>query len=193
MARDFYINGETLVSVKGPVNSNIAALSQLGLSDDMVRVTPTFYHDPLHVEAWGKTPVDMQVMLLAAKVHITLIHYDVAVLNTCIALSMAVTGGTPGLNDGTTNRAGTRLGNNQVRFAAGNSYIGLNLYSPIGGIPYRFLYCYLLDPTTPLGVQKTVVDTTWQAVLYTQDPAGIVAGQILGATGAQVYDHTLDT
>ncbi len=187
MARDFFINGETMVSVNGNVNApgGIANLTQLGLSDAPIRVTQEYRHKDINVDAWGEVPVDKQFMLAQARIQMTLIHIDVPVLDACIQEAMGVAA-VPGQMA----RAGTRMGNNQVRFAATNHYIGLNLYSPIGNKPYRFYYAYLDGSVEfPLGTEKSIWTLNWVAIPYTQDPwnGGV------GAQGAVLWDNILDT
>ena len=190
MARDFFISGECLVTVKGRSDSAIAALSQLGLPLADIRVTPNFRHRDINVDAWGEAPADVQWLLADLNVRMALLHIDRAVLDVCLSLSM---GGGQALV-GQFARAGTRLGNNLPRFAPGNNYIGLNLSSPIAGKPWRFGFAYLTGPPMefPLGVEKSVVTLNWRVVPYTQDPAGIIAGLIFGANGYALWDHIND-
>lgn len=201
MARDFHINGESMVFVKGAAGTLIASLTQLGLADSPIVVTPRSHYADINVDAWGgrEVPVDVQYKLSDITVQINLIHYDREVLRTCLQLSMG--GGLiPGGIDGALGRTGTRLGGGVGRFAAGNSYIGLNIASPVDGLPWRFYYAYLADnpATYPLGAEKSVVQTVWRVVPYTNDPWGggtaqpnTVAGT--GSAGAVLFDHVLDT
>jgi hypothetical protein len=201
MARDFFINGETMVSVKGRSDSDISAITQLGLSDSQIRVTLDFRHLDLNVNAWGEMPADVQWMLAGANISMTLVHFDRAVLDVCLMESM---GGVPNGAVGGMNRAGQRLGNNAPRFAAGgvngNHLIGLNLSSTVGAKPWRFFYTYLAAPPMefPLGNERSIIVLNWRAIPYTQDPWGgsssqpnTVAGT--GAQGALLWDHTLDS
>ncbi len=190
MSRDFFINGETLVLVKGRSDSAIGTLTELGLSSDPIRVSPVFKHKDILVDAWGEVPADVQFMLAEATVTMNLIHIDRGVLNTVIQESMA---GAPAI--GSLARAGQRMGNNQPRFgpggANGNHYIGLNLSSPVGNLPWCFYYAYLSSPPVqiPLGTEKSVFACQWRVVPYVQDPYG--NGQ--GAYGAVLWSHVLDT
>ena len=197
MARDFYINGESLVLVKGRSDSAIGSLSQLGLASDPITVSPGFKHKDINVNAWGEAPADVQWMLSDVNVSMTLMHFDSTVLATCWQLSM---GGS--LVEGQMGRAGQRMGNNQARFTAatgspatgnnsGNNYIGLNIASPVQGTPWRFFYAYLAQPPFrfPLGVEKSAVTLNWRVIPYTQDPYN--GG--LGAYAYPLWDHTLDT
>lgn len=188
MARDIFINGETLVSVKGNVNTTISALTQLGLTDPSGVVTITFnnYHDDILVDTFGpNTPMDEQIFLTDANITMTLVQFDEAVLEVCQTEAMG------GVGFGTLGHAGTRLGGGNVRFAANNHYIGLNLSSPIAGKPYRFYFAYLAGTPIrwPLGTKRSLVELNWRAIAYTTDPWN--AG--LGAFGQVLFDRTLDT
>jgi hypothetical protein len=198
-----------MVSVKARPDSPIPVLTQLGLSDQQITVRFDLNHDELPVNAWGKTPADIQVMLGGATISIPLIHFDDLVLAACFQLSC---GAPVGGQFGRLARAGQRLGNNLPRFAPvgtpdnngvmqpGNNYIGLNIISPVEGIPYRFWYAYMTGPplVLPLGSEKSVAQTQWRAIPYTQDPFGgslsqpfTVAGT--GAQNAVLFDNILDS
>lgn len=199
MARDYQINGATMVSVKGRSDSLIGSLTQLGLPFSPIRVSPTFAQKPITLDAWGGiVPNEIQAMLAAVTITMDLIHFDRTVIDLCMIESM---GGAPAI--GSTAAAGVRLGNNLPRFAAsttadangiirsGNHFIGLNLSSPVGLKPWRFYSAYLTGSPIefPLGTEKSVVQMVWQAIAYTPDPWN--GG--LGAAGAIIWDHVLDT
>lgn len=185
MTRSFHVNGESLIKVKGGAGSAIANLSELGLSDAAVTITPVFQHDDIKVDAWGKAPPEIQMMLAYVNINFTLVHYDRDVLFACILESMA----SP--IEGTLPHAGTLMGNGTPRFNVLNRYIGLNILSPNDGLPWRFFYTYLVgQPVTyPLGTERSVVQTAWRAIPYTQDPWN--NGQ--GAFTSPLWDHNLDT
>ncbi len=196
MSRAFFVNGESMVAVKSNVASAIPVLTQLGLTDSPIRITPNFRHQDIIVDAWGpQVPPEIQAFLLDVNITISLVHFDPVVLAVCESLSI---GG--GAADGTTPRAGVLMGGNAARFAVGNNYIGLNILSPVAGVPWRFLYTYMTGPplTFPLGTERSVVTTNWRGILYTNDPfgggtaqPGTAAGT--GALGAVIWDHILDT
>ena len=184
-----FINGESMVSVKGNVNTTIASISQLGLSDGSIRVSPEFRHKDLMVDAWGaEMPADVQFKLAAVRITMTLIHFDRTVMDQCIIEGMAGAGGGA---VGALARAGLRMGGGNARFAANNHYIGLNIASPISSKPWRFYYAYLAGTPMefPLGVESSIVTLNWRAVPYTTDPWG--GGT--GSAGVVLWDHTLDT
>lgn len=187
MSRDFQINGESLVKVKGMTGTAIGSLSELGLSPGPINVTFDFRHRDINVDAWGgEIPADVQGMLAAVNINMPLIHIDYDILNACMRESMCGSSAT-----GTLVRAGTRMGGNAARFAAGNHYIGVNILSPIIARPYRFLFSYLTGPPVviPLGTEKSVFQLNWRVIPYTQDPWGNGSG----ATGQVLWDNNLDT
>lgn len=188
MARDFYINGETMVSVK----SSTFSLTQLGLAEAPIQMTFDFRHKDILLDAWGsEIPADVQYKLAAVSINMTLIHFDATVLDNCMALSMASS------MIGLTGRAGTRMGAGLGRFVSGNRYIGLNLASPVAGKPYRFYYAYLTQQPVvfPVGTEKTVATCNWRAIPYTTDPwgGGAGAGADPSVGGGIIWDNTLDT
>lgn len=187
MARDFFINGETLVQVKSNTASSISSLSELGLAEGEIRCVPGFRHMDIIVNAWGngQVPPEVQFMLSDITIQMTLVHVDTTVLRECVRLSMAGASA-----EGTLPHTGARMGNNAARFAAGNNYIGLNLTSPIGGLPWRFLTAYLTGPPFdwPLGTERSVVTCNWRAIPYTTDPYN--GGN--GSLGAILWDHSSD-
>lgn len=190
MARDFFINGPALVEVKGNVNTAIASLSQLGLSDAAIPVSPRFHHKDINVDAWGEAPADVQWMLGELTLRFTMIHVDLNVLEACVQEAM---GGAAAL--GQFGRAGTRMGNNVARFAATNHYVGLNITSPDGNRPWRFFYAYLADNPFdwPLGTEKSVISVNFRVVPYVQDAYnGGGAGAGTGAQNYPLWDRNLD-
>lgn len=197
MSRDFFINGESMILVKGRSDSAISVATQLGLADSPIRLTPELRRKDLHVDAWGsELPADVQIFLAAVTVRINFIHFDRSILDTCIGLSM---GGVTTGSVGQLTRAGTRMGGGLPRFAVGNNYIGLNITSPVGNKPWRFYYAYLADTPFefPLGTDASVVSTTWRVVPYTQDPWGGGSGENTvagtGAAGYILWDYLQDS
>lgn len=186
MARTFFVNGESMVTVRGNSSSSIGSTTQLGLSDGPIRISIEFRHKDIQVDAFGgEIPPDVQWMLAAASISMTLVHYDVNVLQSCIQESMASSS-----SEGTMSRAGDLMGGGNPLYSAGNSYIALGILSPVGNIPWRFYASYLTgNPITyPLGTEKSLVQMNWRAIPYAQDPWG-------GGTGAQgviLYDHGTD-
>lgn len=190
MARAFFINGESMVSVKGNVNSNISSLSQLGLSDGPIRVTPDFRHRDVIVDATGpEIPNDIQCFLAAVNINMTLVHFDRSVLDYCMQESLAGMGTNNTV--GQMPRAGTLMGNGAARFAAGNRYIGLNILSPVATKPWRFYFAYITGPPMefPLGTEKSIVTVNWRVIPYSVDPWGGGTGSL----NSPLWDHTSDS
>lgn len=185
MASDIFVNGETLVMVKGRSDSGIGTLSELGLSSDSIRITPQFRWLDVNADAWGQAPFEMQFMLASLSVTMTLVHFDRTVLNYCITESMA---GAPAI--GQLPRAGARMGNNTARFSTTNHFISLNLTSPVGGIPWRFYTSFLtVNPLEfPLGTERSLVTLNWRVIPFTTDPYNDGSG----AQGTVLWDHVND-
>ncbi len=196
MVADFQVPGQSLIMVKGRVGSPLASLVTLGLARDEIQVFPRYYHQDLNVNAWGpQTPANIQSFPFDALITINLYHFDQAIFEACHNESI---GGTSTF--GTNTRAGILLGRG-ARFSIFNSFIGLNITSPVAGLPYRFLYTYMVAPAPskiPLGVEAQMIPTVWRAVLYTDEPYGggvaqpgtVFAG---GSAGAVLWDRVLDT
>ena len=193
MARSFFINGESLVLVKGRSDGPLGALTQLGLTEDPVRVSIEERHRPIIVNATGEVEPETQFMGASATITMNLIHFDRTVIDYCLMESM---GGAPNNTPGQMARAGTTLGNGAARFAAGgpfvgNYYIGLNIASPVAGKPWRFYYTFLTgNPFSQgLGTEKSIIQLTWRAIPYVADPWN----NGVGLYGVPLYDFTSDT
>lgn len=174
MSRDFFINGPTMVYVKGRTDSIIAGATELGLSDAPIRVRPQFNHANMKVDAMGNESPDYQFMLAHVELVISLVHFDRTVLDFCLLEAM---GGPPGAAAGNLSAAGTRLGNNLPLYSpgngtAGNHYVTLGLSSVVAGRPWTFFSAFMTGPPMdfPLGVERSVVMTNWKVVPYIADP-----------------------
>lgn len=186
MARDFFINGPCLVRVKGNVNSGFSSLTELGLSEGDVTVTPNTRHRDINVNAWGpEIPADLQFFLADLHVSMVLVHFDRTVLDLVYNESV---GGPSAI--GQMGRAGQRMGANSLRFAPNNHYIGLNLTSPDGGVPWRFFFAYMTGPpfSMPLGTERSLVPVSFRVIPYTLDPYN----NGLGATNYPLWDYSQD-
>ncbi len=188
MARQYFINGETMITVKGNATSLIATVQELGLSQDAISVTEDYNHDDIAVDAYGNTnginPPDQQIFGAQVVVKMNLVHYDVLILQECVRLSM---GNAP--VEGQLSRAGTLMGGNQPLYGTANNFISVGISSPVGGIPWTFLSCYLFQrPVTyPLGTKRSIVDLLWRGIAYSVDPWN-------GGTGSQgvpLYTHNV--
>lgn len=186
-----------MITVKGSSSAPlINTLQQLGLAASQIRISFDFKHSDVNADAWGKEPFEIQFMLAEANITMDLIHFDMPVLQDCLRESQ---GGAAGqAAEGTTPRAGARLGNNAARFAATNHFIGLNISCPVGGggvagsvLPWCFYFAYLTGPPVqiPLGTEKSILQCNWRAIPYTTDPWGSGSG----AQGNVWFTHVLDT
>jgi hypothetical protein len=186
MSRDIQVAGATMVWVKGAAGTSIASLSELGLPDSPIRITPDFRYLDVTADAWGEAPFEVQYKLASVYISMRLVHVDLSILDTCLQESQGGSAG-PGLMT----YAGSRLGNNAARFAATNHFIGLNIAAPVNGRPWRFFFAYLVGPPIvhPLGTERSLIDLNWRAIPYIADPWN--AG--LGSATAPLFDHTLDT
>lgn len=189
MARDFTIAGESLVLVKGNVNTLMSSVTQLGLPAAPIRVRPEFRHKDLKVDAWGEAPPEIQFMLAWVNITMDLIHVDMNVLDAVLQESM---GGAAAI--GQLTRAGTRMGGGGARFSPTYHFVGLNIAAPVSARPWRFLHSYLTGPPIehPVGTEASVITCNWRAIPYISDPANIVGGIITGATNVPLWDHVLD-
>ena len=183
MTRDIFINGESLVTVRGSASSAIASVQQLGLTSDRIRITPNYNHLPVNADAWGQAPFEMQFMLATVSLSMTLVHFDRTILAACQQESM---GGSA--SEGQLTRAGTRLGSNASLFAAGNHYISVGITSPQAGQPWNFFFCFMTGPPMefPLGTERSLVVVNFQAIPAANDPWQLG----LGAQGAYIFDHS---
>lgn len=156
MARDYFINGETMVSVNG---------AQLGLSEGPVVVSLNLHHLDIKVNSFGDVPPECQFMLAEANVRMTLVHVDRGVLDTAIASSMG------GASIGQMPRAGTRMSGN---------YISLSISSPVGSKPWTFPSAFMTQSPMefPLGAERSLIVCTFRAIPHVADPA-TAAGAVL--------------
>lgn len=220
MPRDFVVNGETLVSVKGgahwPNAQPIRDLSELGLASEGIHVSPRFYHRDVHVDDFGPdVPPEVLWQLAEVRVRMTLIHFDEYVLDCCIAEAM---GGPvsfevdipPNLHPvrpsvGNFNPCGKPLGGGVPRLSSGNHYISLNLSSPVLLKPWRFLTCYLTGPPLeiPLGTSRTAAVCEFRAIPYAFPTSKTTLGaggepntvewNDLSSSGVILWDRGIDT
>lgn len=161
---DLFQAGEVLVTVK----IGAGAVQELGLAEGPVSWNPVFRKLDVIVNAFGQGPWDLQQMALEASISFGLVYFTPAVLDACIAASLANAGGTVGQNA----RAGARMGNNVAAGAAGSNFISLGLSSPVAGKPFTFPTAFLSDQpfTWPLGAERSVVQCNWRAISYAATP-----------------------
>ena len=176
MARDYVINGETLVRVKGGQHYSggpIAELSELGLSDSFIRISPRWFHHDINIDDFGpNVPAEVMWQLSEVNIYMTLVHFDKRVLQRCMAEAGAGAGFFPGFEftslEGTMAPTGSLLGNYRPLLASGNHYISVNLLSPVEEFPWRFFACYLMAPPNhwPIGVRRSIVELQWRCIPY---------------------------
>jgi hypothetical protein len=179
MSRDFFVNGPTLVSVKGNTNTAIANVTEFGLSDQPIRVSVITYHDDISVNAWGtRLPPETQFMLAGVNLSMSLVHFDRDVLDYLIMESWAGASA-----PGVMTVPGTRMGNSLPLYGVDNNlanhFITVSLSSPVGGIPWRFFNCYLHNNMEyPLGTERSILVVNWRCIPYKADPynGGLGAG-----------------
>lgn len=202
MARDFHINGETLVRVLGmpgtSINNNGLPVD-LGLASEGITITPHYYYKDVIVNDFGPdVPAEVLVNLADCEIEMNLIHFDYGILRRCLIESLG--GGGVG-NDGNFGvGAGFPLGGGVPLYTTGNHYIAVYLTSPVEGLPWRFPSAYLTEPPMmlPLGTEKSIATLNWRAIPYTFpfQPGGLrtsgtpapPANEIT-SLGAIVWDH----
>lgn len=151
MARDYFINGETLVTVDD---------QELGFTDQQIKIHPRFYHQDLHCDDYGdQVPPDVMAMLAEAWIDMTLVHFDPAIVDYAIRFSMGGAS-TAGLVAG----AGTIMGGATDR----GNFMKLKLASPVGGKPWTFECAYLAESPVefPIGTERSLVVLKWRAIPF---------------------------
>jgi hypothetical protein len=189
MVRDLFINGPTLVTVKGNIGTTISTISELGLSDNPIRVSLNERHMDVNVDAYGgEIPMELQYKLVDVNINMTLMHIDPDVLDACLKETR---GGAAAV--GTLTTAGSRLGNNAARFAAAWHFVELGLTSPIGLKPWRFYNCYLTGQPLeiPLGVERSIFVVNFRCIPYTNDPYSAGGTTGLGTAGYVLWDNVI--
>ncbi len=181
MARDFIIGAETLVEVglfiysggeyghtfnnQPDIDLGLASkYAELGLSVGPIKISPRFVHRDIKVDDYGsEIPAEVMNMMSEVYIHMTLVHYDPEILSSCINES---TGGS--IVEGTLTPTGSTMGGGVPLTTSGNHYIDLRLTPGVLSLvnPYRFPSAYLVSQPLeiPLGVETTLVQTTWRAI-----------------------------
>jgi len=184
MARDFIINGETMVWVTfglqilanpNPIPDVPPQTYELGLASGQVKINFRYSHEEIKVDDFGSTiPADIMSNLMDATISMDLIHYDPYVLDTCIGQSHGGQGlvgqENPYVNYNTVgymSPAGTLLGAGGDILTETEVYgMYLWLRSPQLGLPWRFLYTCLTESPTiiTLGTEKSIAQCKWRAI-----------------------------
>jgi hypothetical protein len=192
--RNFIINGECLVQVKGGAHNSGRALgstTELGLSQGQIVVTYHFSQKDIPVDDFGPdTPADVLALATSLRVRIPLIHTNRTALDACLRESMGGGGASP-QEEGVLGPA-RLLGRNKPLRASGNLLLCLILRqggfdgAPLGVLPWRMPACHLTSPPVefPLGVGVSLIQTHWRAIPYTP----MVSGEIR-VSGVILYDR----
>lgn len=207
MARDFQINGEAMVQVKGGAHTSllgpdyrIDTAQELGLSSEQIRISPIIHHHDLRTDSFGpNVPAEVLWMNAEVRISMTLVHFDRKILDTCLAESM---GGLPAANlvAGELAPPGMPLGGYKQLYASGCHFMSLGITSPLQDLPYRFIACYLAQNPVeiPLGSERSLVQCNWRAIPYVVPSENEVGGgtplpprfKELICSGATLWDHT---
>lgn len=204
MGRDYYIQGECMVKVRGGAHipDFVGDVSrELGLASEGIRVAPQFSHQDLPAADFGgHSAPEVLWMGGDCRVSMTLVHFDKDLLEFCVMEAMG------GVSGGVFAPCGRPMGANRDLYASGNHYITLFLTSTgSSGLPYRFPACYLAERPLeiPLGTERSLVRLEWRAVPYAKlvgvptstistpgasTPAAIV-GEVY-SSGVVLWDHT---
>ena len=230
MPRDFQINGETLVRVRfgghlaggvggglidgalfpgtEPLPGGSGQLYELGLAEENVNIVPQYIHRGVPADDFGpEVPAEVIAMLAWVSIQMTLIHYDVNVLEECLAEALGGNAAIippPGKTGIAMMGAGQALGHGLPIGSSGCHYVSLNLLSPQLQYPWRFYSCYLAgQPVTyPLGTEKSAVVCNFRAIPYTYPGQGFAtalntSGQGIdkevASSGRVLWDRVLDT
>lgn len=189
MARSLFINGPTLITVKGNSNTSLATIQELGLSDQPIRLSFNLRHMDVNIDAYGgEIPFELQAKLVDVSLNMTLVHVDYTILEAVLAESM---GGASAVSPGVLPIAGATMGGAGARFSANWHYVELGITSPVGGVPWRFANCYLTGQPyeIPLGTERSIINLNFRCIPYSSDPYS-AGGTTGGATlGYQLWDH----
>jgi hypothetical protein len=194
MARDFRINGESLITVKGRQGSLLEDLQELGLTYTDVRIFPRFHHKDVLIDSYGpRMPADVISYGMEALIQMTLIHYDREVLNACLGESVGIDTVQLEVPDGRPSKGGTMLGGQKAFGSEDNHFISVTITSPVERHPWRFPTSYVTGEIMeiPLGTKATIIQIIWRAIPY-QKVSSSGDEEILPQNG-KVWDHTADT
>lgn len=210
MARDFYINGPSMVKVKVGAHIPLSGsfidgrFVELGLTTDSIQIAPVFRHRDVYADDFGPTtPAEVMSELAEVRIGMNLVHYDSEVLNVCVSESLGATMFSPGpvadYDFGALPPAGSLLGNYCQPLESGCRFVSLNIIPGDGSdaLGWRFPTSYLHEQpwVLPVGVKASYAELSWRAVPY-RVPALLngspnYSGEIV-SSGATLWSHTLD-
>lgn len=189
MSRQYHITGEHMVYVQNQKlvelfnnpfeNSNVVLTPtdffELGLTQDSTNITLNFAHQDVYTDDYSPgAPAEILTgMFRDAIIDMTLVHYDDAVLETCLNLSIGAT------TFGASGRPGTPMGKWKGVLEDGCLFTTLYLQPAIRfeisvlgvrdqqELPWRFFFAYLTGSARyPIGTEKSLVQLQWRAVPY---------------------------
>lgn len=174
MARNYYVFGETLVSVVV-----YGTTSELGLAEEEIVITPRFIHEDIIPDDFAPDcPANVMWKLADATIRMTLVHYDDAVLRNCVASSMGSATGFEGMLPA----IGRPMGSNAALKTSTNRFIELQVGDSGGDEdPWVFPSAYLaaMPMEMPLGTKRSLVKLTWRAVPYRMSSEELSDGTVL--------------
>ncbi len=199
MSRGYTIFGEFIVKVKNGLISNIGDTPvELGLTSEPVKIYPRYNHLDIYTDDFGPSvPVEMLWNLAEVNIQMTLVHYDIDVLDACMKAAMGggnFDQGNP-LGDETIDgfmaAAGRPMGLGQDITIPSNQYVRLYLVptSTSEYLPYRFLFCYLdRSMEIPLGTERSLIRLNWRCIPYQP----LTTEEISSFEGVSLWDNLSD-
>lgn len=174
MGRQYQVNGETLVKLKGGTHlqnfgMSGSAVVTLGVAADPITISYNLNHLDIHTDKYTQEkPVDVMWMGADAIIKMNLIHWDNDILNT--AVSEAMDGYDPdALVSGGTGIPGLTLGHNLDPYSSGCRYMGLGLTSTVtSGRSFPTCYLHQQPIQMPLSTEKSIVQVTFRAIRYSK-------------------------
>lgn len=162
----------------------------LGMTDKPIQITPRGVHYDVHTDDYGPDiPAELLFNLAEVRIQMTLVHYDVDILNICIQEAFAGGNGTF-VTDGTLAPAGKLMGGGVSVGASGNHYVSLNIISATGQPPWHFPATYLDSQPLliPIGTERSLVQLSWRGIPY---GAMNSSGEVL-STNKILWDRSPD-
>ena len=183
--RNYFINGQCLVKVKGSTLSlydGKGGGAELGLTDvkGCVTISPNFRFRKIMYDDYGsEVPAEIMWLLQDVSISMTLVHFDADVLEGCISQSNG------GVLAGRVAGAGRPMGSGFEMYSNSgeNHYITLYLSSPTGGLPWRFISCYLDGSPIewPISAERSLVYLEWKAIPYAKFPSSNPSAEMLSS------------
>ncbi len=183
--RDYYINGPTIIKVKGTTSpkalnqlniqgwlvntigseSILSVTQELGLATGDITISLKSTHKDIPADDFGDSvPAEVLWSLAEARISMTLIHLDEFILQACLDESM----GRSEFQIGYMAGAGTLMGSPFPINGSQNRYITLNIIpgNDSGKLPWRFPRAYLAERPVeiPLGTASSAIQLNWRAI-----------------------------